>query len=264
MDSLRKTIIIVDDVSFFLYSTSERLKKFHDVFIAKSAEALFALLDKMTPDLILLDINMPDVSGFEIFEKLKEDTRYYNIPVIFVSSKDDRESIIQGLELGAADYITKPFEISELVNRINDLFNFEFSPDNKARILVVDDSPSILKSVNHILSGDYLVYVTPKPEHVRMMLKKIDPDLFILDCNMPVLTGFDLVPIIRSVSGHEETPILFLTAEGTKDNLFASITVGASDFLVKPIDELVLREKIWLYLENYLARRRVREIIKNS
>ena len=260
--NLRK-IILVDDVSFFLYSTTERLKKYYKVYAAQNADMLYELLERIIPDLILLDINMPVVNGFDIIKQLKDDPKYQNIPIIFVTSKDDKESIAEGMKLGAADYITKPFDIPMLVARIDDLFSFDFNPENKARILIVDDSPSILKSLNHILNQDYVIYATPKPENVRSMLKKISPDIFILDCNMPVLSGFDLVPIIRSVSGHEDTPILFLTSEGTLDNIYAAISVGANDFLVKPIDEMVLREKIGTYLENYKARRRIREIAGN-
>jgi len=264
MRGLRKKILLVDDVSFFLHSTNQRLKTYHEIYTAQSADAMYGLLGKISPDLILLDIKMPEVSGYDIIQKLKDNPLYSYIPIIFVTSKDDKDSIIKGMELGAADYITKPFDIEELIGRIDDVFNSGYNADDKARIMVVDDCPNILKTINHLLGNDYVLYVTTKPENVRNMLKKMNPDLFLLDCNMPVLSGFDLVTIIRDIPGHEDTPILFLTADGTKDNLLASVNVGINDFLVKPIDEMILREKLLHNLENYLVKRRVREIIKNA
>jgi len=118
----------------------------------------------------------------------------------------------------------------------------------KPVILAIDDNPSILKSINFFLRDDYTVSTLPEPTKILDLLAMITPDLFILDCNMPELDGFDLVPIIRSQPGHEDTPIIFLTGEGTQKNLTDAMQLGASDFLVKPIDENLLREKVAKYI----------------
>ena len=90
----------------------------------------------------------------------------------------------------------------------------------------------------------------------------ITPDLFILDCQMPVYSGFDLVPIIRRIREHEETPIIFLTSEGTIDNISVAINLGARDFIIKPIDEAILREKVALHIKDFMMRRRIRSLTK--
>ena len=114
----------------------------------------------------------------------------------------------------------------------------------KKCVLAVDDAPDILKSVFHELRDLYTVFTLPKPEMLESFLMKTTPDLFLLDYNMPVLSGFDLIPIIRGFKKHEHTPIIFLTSEGTIDNLSSAIALGASDFIVKPFNPDVLREKI--------------------
>ena len=255
------TIILVDDVSLFLFTTTEILKNYHTVYIAKSAEALYSLLQTVTPDLIMLDINMPFTNGFDIIIKLKANMKYHQIPIIFVTAKQDKETIVKAMELGASDYIFKPFEAEDLLNRIDDQLSFKLSADKKARILVVDDNASILTSISNMLQDVYEVYVLPKPEDIKRLLKRVSPDLFILDYKMPVLTGFELVPIIRSTPGHEETPILFLTSESTPDIVLSAIDLGAKDFICKPIDEIILREKIAVNLEDYLQKRLVRELL---
>jgi len=118
----------------------------------------------------------------------------------------------------------------------------------KPVVLAVDDNPSILKSINFFLNEKYTVYTLPEPKKIVSLLGKITPDIFILDCNMPEIKGFDLIPFIRSYPDHKDTPIIFLTGEGTQKNLTEAMQLGASDFLVKPIDENLLREKVAKYI----------------
>ncbi len=127
-------------------------------------------------------------------------------------------------------------------------------------ILAVDDNPSILKTLNELLHRQYKVYTLPKPEMLEVLLNNVVPDLFLLDCKMPVLSGFDLVPKIRAFPGHEKTPIVFLTSEGTIDTVNAAVHFGASDFIVKPVDETVLREKLALHTSDYMMRRHLRTL----
>jgi len=114
----------------------------------------------------------------------------------------------------------------------------------KRVVLAVDDSLVILKSVNSLLRDDYKVYTLAKSAMLEKMLRQIKPDLFLLDYMMPDINGFELIPIIRSFDEHKKTPIIFLTSVGTADNLSAAGKLGASDFIVKPVQPNILREKI--------------------
>jgi DNA-binding response OmpR family regulator len=261
MKDTRKKAILVDDMTFYLLSTKERLKKHYEVFPAGSSADLFELLKNVIPDIILLDINMPDCDGYETIKKLKEDAEYSDIPVVFLTANDDKQSVIKGINLGAADYVKKPFTDTELIECIEYQLNpGKLADGNKPIVLAVDDCPSILKSVNYLLNDRYKVYTLNESEKLNALLGIIKPDLFLLDCKMPVLSGFDLVPIIRRHVDHEETPIVYLTSEGTIDNISVAIHLGACDFIVKPIDDAVLREKMALHLKDFRIRRRIRSI----
>jgi len=120
--------------------------------------------------------------------------------------------------------------------------------NRKLVILAVDDSPVILKSVSSVLGSEYKVYTLPKPTMLEKLLTQITPELFLLDYKMPELSGFDLIPIIRNFEEHKDTPIIFLTSEGTLENVTAAIALGASDFVVKPFQADVLRERIRAYI----------------
>jgi len=94
------------------------IKTFYHVVPVQSAQAMFEVLEKVTPDLILLDIEMPEMNGYEALKELKANSLFAEIPVIFLTAKDDVDSELDGLDLGAVDYITKPFSAPLLLKRI--------------------------------------------------------------------------------------------------------------------------------------------------
>ena len=118
MNNTQKKIIIVDDNAANLAVGRNLLKSFYEVFPAPSAAKLFNILEKFIPDLILLDVNMPEMNGYEAIKILKDDPRFSDIPVIFLTAKNDEESEMEGFDLGAVDYVTKPFSGPLLLRRI--------------------------------------------------------------------------------------------------------------------------------------------------
>ena len=118
MENARNKIILVDDFIANLTMGRNLLKTFYEVYPVLSAGGLFELLENVIPDLILLDIEMPEMNGYEAIKKLKADPYFVNIPVIFLTSKDDYASEMEGFDLGAVEYITKPFSGPLLLKRI--------------------------------------------------------------------------------------------------------------------------------------------------
>ncbi|MCL2697007.1 MAG: response regulator [Oscillospiraceae bacterium] len=118
MDNKRKLLVIVDDDITNLIVARNNLSEDYDVFTAPSGEKLFKLLKKITPDLILLDVNMPVMNGYEVIRILKDNEQTAHIPVIFLTAKSDGSSELEGLSLGAIDYIAKPFSPPLLAKRI--------------------------------------------------------------------------------------------------------------------------------------------------
>ena len=210
---------------------------------------MFKVLEKIFPDIILLDINMPNVDGYEVIKTLKMDGRYSNIPVIFFTGNHERESVLKGLSLGAVDYLIKPVETKILVECIEkhvaeSRADKENDDDGKPRILAVDDVVSVLKTIQRALCDNYKVHTISKPDAVLDFLKLRKPDLILLDYLMPVFNGFELIPMIRELPGYTDTPIIMLTSEGTLTYIKEAITLGACDFIVKPFKECELKEKV--------------------
>ena len=117
--NMRHKIIFVDDNMANLTIGKNILKTFYEVYPAPSAAKLFEILENVLPDLVLLDIEMPEMNGYEAIKRMKADPRFSDIPVIFLTAKSDESSELEGFELGAADYVAKPFSGPLLLKRID-------------------------------------------------------------------------------------------------------------------------------------------------
>jgi putative two-component system response regulator len=115
---MQKMIFVVDDSDTNLVMANEALKLHYNVMTLQSADRLFALLKRLTPDLILLDIEMPEMNGFEVLKQLNGNDLYAGIPVIFLTGSADDASEAYGIELGAVDFVRKPFSKAVLLDRI--------------------------------------------------------------------------------------------------------------------------------------------------
>ncbi|MCL2443430.1 MAG: response regulator, partial [Treponema sp.] len=115
---MQKTIFLVDDNATNLTVAEDVLVKHYRVVALSSAAQMFSALEKLKPDLILLDIEMPEMSGFEAMKRLRANAAYSEIPVIFLTGRTDSVSEAYGIESGAKDFIMKPFSEPVLQNRI--------------------------------------------------------------------------------------------------------------------------------------------------
>ncbi|MDR2730623.1 MAG: diguanylate cyclase [Treponema sp.] len=179
MTNERKKIIAVDDNVENLTALKDTLKEVYEVYPCRSAVKMFELLKHIMPDLVLMDVEMPEMNGFEAVKRLKSNEKFKHIPVMFLTVRDDVNSEIDGLSLGAIDYIHKPFVAPLLLLRI------------KTHIAVIDYqkieviSISALTAMKHVKEGFTLVdtdnnYLSSNPAMAKMLpeitkIKKGEP-----------------------------------------------------------------------------------------
>jgi len=255
----RKKIIYVDDVQYSRFTLKRKLGEYYEIYTVESTKKLFEVADKIEPNLIILDVNMPEMDGFETIVKLKNDDRLMNIPVIFISSRDDKESVIKGLSLGAADYFIKPFDTLKLIESIEKQFNpgnenkikIEEKKEEMANILIIDDITSMLRTIHYSLHNKYNVTLLSKSELVIEYLQQNDTDLILMDLLMPVINGFDLIPMIRAIPKYAIIPIIIITTEGRPEVKEKAASLGVNDFIVKPFTQNELNDKVEKYLKIY-------------
>jgi putative two-component system response regulator len=158
MTRSRKRILLVDDNPVNLKMARNTLMEIYDVFTVPSAKKMFLFLEKTIPDMILLDVLMPEVNGYEAIRIMAGDERLKHIPVIFLTSKSDMGSEMMGLSLGAVDYIVKPFIPQLLLKRVEthmlmDAQKEELKYINANLERIVDEKTSaVMELQNAILS----------------------------------------------------------------------------------------------------------------
>ncbi len=174
-------VLVVDDEPLALDLNTQTLKRqgFRTETARGGVEAL-AWLENNRPDIVLLDISMPDLDGFAVFEKIRVDPDLVNLPVIFVTARDNVEYRVKGLELGAVDYITKPFNPSELTARVRAtlrLIGLERELHEQQReALRLETVSTILTTVSHYINnaiaaiqGRAALVNIEKPDSIRKM-----------------------------------------------------------------------------------------------
>jgi len=135
MKNEQAEILIVDDNPENLKVLNRMLKdEGFNVRAAQNGKQALASILETEPDLVLLDVNMPEMNGIEVCRKLKSDSRYKNLPVIFLSALDDSFNKSQGLSAGAVDYMTKPFDVDEVKHRVKTHLLLKHSLDEAARL----------------------------------------------------------------------------------------------------------------------------------
>lgn len=205
MSNLPK-VLVIDDYKIIISLIEKLLGKEFEVFSAMNGKEGIKIAEELLPDLILLDIDMPDLSGFDVIKILKEKNSTKDIPVIFLTGRNKAEDIIKGLELGGVDYINKPFNFKELKLRVNTHIKLKKYQDIlKNRAIEIEKEIKMAKAIQ-----SKILPSSPPNEKISFLYKP-----------MYMIGGdfFDIIKIrdnvfgvfISDVSGHG-IPAAFITS----------------------------------------------------
>ncbi|MCF6242563.1 MAG: hybrid sensor histidine kinase/response regulator [Bacteroidales bacterium] len=164
--NLNPKILIIDDIAENIKVAANVLKKqSFNISYAQSGKAGIARAEKVRFDLILLDIMMPEMDGFEVCRRLKQNEKTKEIPVIFLTAKADEESLRKGFDSGGVDFITKPFKATELIARVNTHIQLKFvqeqlSKTNEEIRLANENKDKLLSIIAHDLRNPFSVLIT--------------------------------------------------------------------------------------------------------
>ena len=266
-----RAILVVDDSSAYRLAIRKELEK--EGFLVEEAangfEALIRLGSLPTPDLITLDVEMPRLDGFEVCGRLS-DEHYGRLfenrrpPVVFITSKDTMESRKRGFELGAADFVTKPFQEGEIARVVKKVLARKRA-GRGLTALVVDDSAAARRVVADSLEREGIEVLEAK-DGLRafqiLQASGAEVDLVITDLLMPEMDGAQLIRKIRGELEMEDVPIICLTAVEDRSELLNLFKAGASDYLVKPFPKEELLARINVHLERTQLTKRLTAMVE--
>lgn len=227
----RPLILVVDDdvaTNTFIRFLLE--EEGYEILSTTDGTEALSLAATHRPDVITLDLLMPEVNGYQVLRKLKENPLTAEIPVCITSIIEEKA---QGYRLGAIDYITKPFDSEHLLEAIHRILA-PASHGDKTRILVAEDDLGIMELVEMALPAEqFEVFTATDGITALEILRRDRPDLVLLDIMIPRLDGYDFIRQAKADPHTHDIPILVLSVRSLEEDINYALRLGAERYLVK-------------------------------
>ena len=278
-------VLVVDDVLANVKLMEARLTaEYFDVVTAMSGPEALALCERAQCDIVLLDVMMPEMDGFEVCRRLKANPRTHHIPVIMVTALDQPSDRVRGLEAGADDFLTKPVSDIALIARVRSLVRLKMVTDElrmravtskeigiqdpvtdalaeagrDARILIVDDRRSSYERLAGLIAAEHTADVETNPHEALFRAADGNYDLLVISLGLENFDALRLCSQVRSLERTRGLPILIIAEAEDNARLLRGLEIGVNDYLVRPIDknEMFARVRTQVRKKRYTERLR--------
>ena len=270
-------ILVVDDVQANVRLLEAKLTiEYYDVVCCNDGATALKLAASEQPDIILLDVMMPGMDGFETCRRLKADPATRHIPVVLVTALDGREDKIKGLDAGADDFLTKPLDDVVLFARVRSLVRLKLVTDelrereengrrmgvstdgagrlrdSGGRVLIVDDNARQAARIMDELSREHRAAIETDAAAALLASRGVI-DLMIVNIAADGFDGLRLIAQIRSVEATRHLPILAIVETSERPRLLKALELGVNDILARPVDpeELSARARTQVRRKRY-------------
>ncbi len=288
-------VLVVDDIIANVKLLGARLTaEYFDVLSASSGQQALDICARERVDVVLLDVMMPGMDGFEVCRRLKAAHKTHHLPVIMVTALDQPSDRIQGLEAGADDFLTKPVDDIALVTRVKNLARLKMLTDEMAmravtsrqlgvaddealarvmadeggRIMVVDDHPRSSVRLVEALSKDYEAQAERDVTSALTRLAEESFDVVLVSLSLMNADGLRLCSQIRSLESTRHLPIVIMVEPGDEARLMRGLDMGINDYVMRPIErhELLARVKTQAKRKRHsdFLRNRLEETVEQS
>lgn len=278
-------VLVVDDVPANVRLLEARLSaEYFDVLTATSGTEALAICERAECDIVLLDVMMPDLDGFEVCRQLKRNPSTHHIPVVIVTALDHPSDRVRGLEAGADDFLTKPVSDIALIARVRSLARLKMMTDElrmravtsqeiglqnreseavsdagrQGHILVVDDRQSSYERISSMLRSEHSVDLERDPSEALFHAAEGNYDLVIVSLALENFDGLRLCSQLRSLERTRNIPVLAIAEADDNTRMIRGLEIGVNDFLQRPIDtnELLARVRTQVRKKRYTERLR--------
>jgi two-component system cell cycle response regulator len=279
-------VLVVDDILPNVKLLEAKLSsEYYEVLTATSGPEALEKVRTESPDIVLLDVMMPGMDGFEVCEIIKSDPEFAHIPVVMVTALTDAADRVRGLEAGADDFLSKPLNDTALMARVRSLVRLKMTVDEwrvrentaaqlgvvdkggtvmaepveNARLLVVEDqSYDADKFVETLKVDNDIVDVVENGVDAMRKISEIDYDLMVISLNLKDEDGLRLCSHLRSSERARSIPILMVAADEDMSRIAHGLEIGAHDYILRPVDgnELLARVRTQIRRKRFQERLR--------
>jgi len=272
-------VLVVDDLEPNVKLLEAKLRaEYFDVLSATSGKEAIEIATEEQPDIILLDVMMPGMDGFETCKKIKSAPETMHIPVVMVTALDQQADRVAGLKAGADDFLSKPVEDLALFARVRSLTRLKMMTDElraryatgkglgvvdnidpdadygEARMLIVDDNEGQVARLKEFLGDDFAYECETDPDRTLDRARSDEFDLIVVNMSLESTDPLRLCSSIRSMEESRLTPIIAVVRQGDRRKLVRGLDIGVNDYLTRPVDkdELVARVSTQLRRKRYV------------
>lgn len=284
-------VLVVDDVPANVKLLEARLSaEYFDVVTASSGAQALEICARARCDIVLLDVMMPDMDGFEVCRRLKTSPATHFVPVVMITALDSPSDRVRGLEAGADDFLTKPVSDVVLIARVRSLTRLKMmtdelrlraatsleigmqAPERDAvadagkggRILLVDDRASSYERLAAVLSAEHAVDVETDPSEALFHAAENNYDLLIVSLGLENFDGLRLCSQTRSLERTRHVPILAIADANSNTRLLRGLEIGVTDYLLRPVDKNELLARVRTQVRRRRYTDHLRDNVQNS
>jgi two-component system, cell cycle response regulator len=284
-------VLVVDDVPANVKLLEARLSaEYFDVVTAMCGHEALAICEKAECDIVLLDVMMPDMDGFEVCRRIKANRSTHHIPVVMVTALDSPSDRVKGLEAGADDFLTKPVSDVALIARVRSLSRLKMmtdelrmraltsreigirDPEKEAmadaglagRVLIVDDRSSSAERMALLLGREQIVEIELNPEEALFHTTEGNFDLVVVSLALQKHDGLRLCSQLRSLERTRNIPILAICDSEDSARMIRGLEIGVNDYLMRPIDKNELHARVRTQIRKKRYAERLRDNVQQS
>lgn len=237
-------ILVVDDDPEVLDTLKLYLQDNMQVVTARSGRQAVDYMETNTVDLILLDVEMPIMNGFITLERLRNLKSCINTPIIMVTGKNDKGTVIKCMTKGVDDYIVKPIDKVLLKEKIETVLNHKNYGEGKKVVLTIDDDMNYLKTVRNYLCDQYNVIMINSAKLAMEYLAKYVPDVVLLDYQMPLYNGTAIMNRLQKEAATRDIPVIIVSGNLDMEAMQECVPYNPAAYIVKPVTKQILLETI--------------------
>ena len=279
-------VLVVDDIPANVKLLEARLSaEYFDVLTACSGQDAIDICERERIDVVLLDVMMPEMDGFETCRRIKANPKTHHVPVIIVTALDQASDKVRGLEGGADDFLTKPVDEIALITRVKNLARLKMLTDEmlmraltgrqtgmsedaalikalseeRARILIVEDDPRAASRLRDWLSPVHEPIAVEGPQAALRLLGEKEFDLLVVSLTLPDADALRLCSQTRSLDRTRHLPIIILVEPGDEARLLRALDMGVNDYVMRPID----RNELLARVRTQVKRKRYSDHLRN-
>ncbi|MDX9720301.1 MAG: response regulator [Myxococcota bacterium] len=258
----RRCIVAADDSATIRLQLSNVLKQEgYWVITSKDGEEAWTHIRRFVPDVVLLDVQMPKLDGYQLCERIREHPITRHTPVVFITSQDSPADLERSFNVGANEFLAKPVDDEDLRQMLKRIFR-GMRLRGRDRILVIDDSPTVLGMLRYGLGqhGFQVISARNGEEGLRKALR-FKPTVIISDWQMPQMTGTELCRHLRQEEETRDAAIILVSSRSTRADAIKALREGADEYIVKPFNF----ERLVATVERLVAERvlkRERELLR--